>query len=1106
MKSVAFIITVISLILASFISPVFAFMPNDTDFDGQWDMKKIKVDKAWDITIGSSTDRIAIIDSGLDLTHPDLSKYISWKWNAKTLRDDVQDTNGHGTQVTGIIGAVTNNHLGISGIVWLPTLIVIKDVDSPGERVEDMNKTDASGNKLGPTNSVWRTSNGIRQAVDAGAKVINMSLGFYSECASEEMKPMYDAIDYAKQKNVVLVVSAGNDNYDARAKTPASCSQYFDNVITVGATDDNDRRGMWLDGGGASNFGNDVVISAPGVGIITTTLDKNYTYGGGATGTSFATPHVTGTVALLIAKYPNLDASKIKRCLVDGADEITTDQPLGSAIPSGNYYISKRLNVEKALLSCGAASSSHPSSPFQTPVNSAPPAGNNLAYIIFEGPNGGGRDILGFNDFYPVVLLKDGKCTNANFTEASVRFKKSNSSTEERKIIRFKVNRVCNNAQNAVGELETPDSISHECLNNNTLARIKWTGNAPKYEIRAQGANGESVGANVTNECNGAHPVCNNSYTQKTIDLVVNPNTKYNFWLNGVRKNANGSIERSGVANFNGFQCPVLPTGLKASCNRTTLALSWDKVPGVETYQMRGGKIKDGYTDYTPSSYKKDANGKVGAWYDLDPEIDNKQTITNSTGTREDGVQCTPGEGGKCSYFQSGLTENSKYKLWVNTVTSAGKLSNAYFPGLVQCKNENFSAGGWGAEYTPTNATATCDGQKLKVSVTSPKTGMKFHIRGYKVDDLPENQKALYYPPNNWTDGVPENKKIALNTPVATGNSYITEDIPVAEPGEYRVWVTAFQDSEHKSDNFYIPGVVKCTTGTSGGSGPVGGTAPAPMIFIRGQQLLTTGNEVQLGLSPDGSNNATLEVQINGVTRVINFKVNRPAPTASAGPALSESVVVNGKTIFKSSSNEEIKITCQDPSSDGRVFILVETKDISSNKSFKLDEAFPSYNDCQNRTNPCQSESCTTEGDFCWNINSGRRYLVKKDVNYQLWYSDVAKVSFNCASAAVRTSNASTFAEDTNDLRILSSTCTGAQATVTWSGSFDKYDLRFDNQKDSWTGTCSSTEGDFCVNGYTSGNSYTFDAKSGKYDWWLQGFKGDTGSEVPHGSFTCQGS
>jgi thermitase len=313
------------------IHEVAAVVPNDSQYKAQWAPRQIQADLAWQIWRPRVPVVIAVIDSGIDSTHPDLA--------AKILRDeqgivgydaelarrsDAMDDFFHGTHVAGIAAAHTNNGLGIAGIAGLAggggsdadtiKLMPVKVLDRLGR------------------GSVLSVARGITWAADQGAQVLNLSLG-----ASSSALTLTEAVKYALGKGCVIVAAAGNSGL-ASPNYPAATS----GVISVAATDQKDTLTRF------SSWGAWVAVAAPGDGILSTT--PTYPTGQGVSmnyasmsGTSMACPHVAGEAALLLSHNPNLTAQDVVRLITRNVDPYLPyqDHTLG---PS-----SGRVNVNRAL-------------------------------------------------------------------------------------------------------------------------------------------------------------------------------------------------------------------------------------------------------------------------------------------------------------------------------------------------------------------------------------------------------------------------------------------------------------------------------------------------------------------------------------------------------------------------------------------------------------------------------------------------------------------------------------------------------------------------------------------------------------------------------------
>jgi len=266
-------------------------IPDDPMWDKQWGPKNIKCPQAWQGGTGSSDVIVAIIDSGVDYNHPDLKNNMWTDSNGNYGKDFVDDDEnpmdelGHGTHCAGIVAAKMDDY-GIAGVAQVK-IMAVRILDEDGE-----------------AGSFSDITNGITYAADNGADVLSMSFGTYTNMPLSVLT----ACDYAWNAGAVLVASAGNDNVD-RAHYPSS----FENVICVAASTSNNEKA------GFSNYGSDVDVVAPGLGILSTFLDGNYEF---LSGTSMACPHVAGVAALAKSQHPSWSNNQIRQMIFDTADPI----------------------------------------------------------------------------------------------------------------------------------------------------------------------------------------------------------------------------------------------------------------------------------------------------------------------------------------------------------------------------------------------------------------------------------------------------------------------------------------------------------------------------------------------------------------------------------------------------------------------------------------------------------------------------------------------------------------------------------------------------------------------------------------------------------------
>ncbi len=245
----------------------------------------IRATGAWGRPAHGSPDvRIAVIDSGVDVTHPDLAGKIAGSFNAVQPGSSVRDVVGHGTGVASVAAAATGNGVGISGAGYNSSLLAVKVADRTGRIFTD------------------DLAAGIVWAVDSGADVINLSLGGPT---SDDLER--DAISYAQKRGVLIVAAAGNAGSTAK-QFPAA----HPGVLSVGATSANGSSRAAF-----SSFGSWVDVAAPGKGIVVAAPGGGYEK---ADGTSFASPLVAGQVALLEAFRPGRTAAELSAAVTSGAN------------------------------------------------------------------------------------------------------------------------------------------------------------------------------------------------------------------------------------------------------------------------------------------------------------------------------------------------------------------------------------------------------------------------------------------------------------------------------------------------------------------------------------------------------------------------------------------------------------------------------------------------------------------------------------------------------------------------------------------------------------------------------------------------------------------
>jgi subtilisin family serine protease len=313
-----------------------AVNPNDPNFPSQWHLSAIQSPYAWSVTQGSSGVVIAVIDSGADWTHPDLSSKLVPGWNFLTGTSNTQDSggdSGHGTAVSGTAAAATNDGLGVAGVGWSTMVMPLEVLDSSG------------------SGTYSNLASAINYAADHGARIINVSL-----CGSSSSSTLQSAESYAWNKGSVIFAAAGN-NANSNPVYPAADA----NVVAVSATDVNGTFASF------STYGSWIDLSAPGNNILTTMNGSGYGYW---YGTSFASPIAAGVAALVLSLKPGLSNSSLVSLMEHNADDLGT--------PGWDQYFGYgQVNAYKTVLAAQTSTvdTTPPTISISSPANSATVSG-----------------------------------------------------------------------------------------------------------------------------------------------------------------------------------------------------------------------------------------------------------------------------------------------------------------------------------------------------------------------------------------------------------------------------------------------------------------------------------------------------------------------------------------------------------------------------------------------------------------------------------------------------------------------------------------------------------------------------------------------------------
>lgn len=279
-----------------------AAAPNDPYAGSEWHLNKMGLPSAWDTTQGAGVT-IAVLDTGVDATHPDLASRMVPGWNFYDNNSDTRDVNGHGTAVAGAATATLNNGVGVAGTAGQALLMPVRIADANGY-------------------AYWSTvAQGLTWATDKGARVANISYGGVSTSSAVQ-----SAAQYMRSRGGLVVVAAGNNGID-EGVAPTST------MIVVSATDANDVKTSW------SSYGSFISVAAPGQDIWTTTRGGGYQ---AWWGTSLASPVVAGVVGLMMSARPAMSNTQVESLLYSSSVDLGTPG-------RDSYYGWGRVNAAAAV-------------------------------------------------------------------------------------------------------------------------------------------------------------------------------------------------------------------------------------------------------------------------------------------------------------------------------------------------------------------------------------------------------------------------------------------------------------------------------------------------------------------------------------------------------------------------------------------------------------------------------------------------------------------------------------------------------------------------------------------------------------------------------------
>lgn len=348
--------------------------PNDPQYGSQWYLPRISAPLAWDSSTGATSVKVAILDGGVDGSHPDLVGKMVPGWNVYSNNSDTRDVNGHGTMVAGIVAASSNNSIGIAGVAWAPRIMPIRIADARGL---------AFGSSI---------AQGLVWAANNGARVANISFSNLANGAIIDL-----AAQYFQLHNGIVVGAAGLD-----WGGPDIEDSY---ILSVNATDQSDVLAEFC----IVTSGNYVDIAAPGLNILSTDWGGGYRADDGI---SYATAIVSGVAALVISANPALSPLQIAKTIKQSALDLG---PSGYDTGYGAGLVNAQAAVTLALNGGPAASETTlPSIQFTTPTNGQTVSGN-VSYAFSASDNVG---LASVNFFVDGVLISvdTSPAPNANYS------------------------------------------------------------------------------------------------------------------------------------------------------------------------------------------------------------------------------------------------------------------------------------------------------------------------------------------------------------------------------------------------------------------------------------------------------------------------------------------------------------------------------------------------------------------------------------------------------------------------------------------------------------------------------------------------------------------
>jgi len=558
--------------------------PNDPQFPNLWGLLNtgqaigtvlgvpgadIDAVSAWDVSKGSRSTTVAVIDTGVDYTHPDLAANIwsapsaftvniggllitcpagSHGYNAITRTCDPMDDHFHGTHVSGTIGAVGNNSLGVVGVNWIASIIAGKFLDSTGRG--------STSNAIDAIDFMIQTKTQFAGTAAGNIRVLSNSWGgggFSSALQTE--------ISTANANNMLFVAAAGNNgaNIDSSPHYPASYT--VPNVLAVAATTSSDTLASF------SNYGPVTVpLAAPGDNILSTTLGGAYRY---ASGTSMATPHVSGAAALVLSTC-TLDTAALKNNLISNVDVVSA---LIGLVSTGG-----RLNVNRAIRACG------------TPVVPSPPTG-------LTASAGDSQVQLAWSASGGATSYKVKRSTTNGGPYATIASGVATTSYLDSGLTNGLTYYYVVSAVNSVGESANSAEVSATPilavpLPPQNLKAAPGDARVSLTWLPSTGAAAYRVKRSLVKA--GPYALIAEVAGTRFIDTTVTNGIKYFYVVSAI--NDAGESKNSNKASAVPMPVPMPPTGVTAlpGVNAGEIALSWNASPWATSYKVKRSTTSGG--------------------------------------------------------------------------------------------------------------------------------------------------------------------------------------------------------------------------------------------------------------------------------------------------------------------------------------------------------------------------------------------------------------------------------------------------------------------------------------------------------------------------------